>query len=301
MKKIKLVLFCLACLLAAPLHASAQLSVPDANPADRGIGMQGTLIQPPPSNAPIITLPSNGQVFENLPITVTGLCTADLLVRVFRNNVFSGSAICDGGSYSIQTDLFGGRNELIAKAYDDLDQASPSSNVVIVTYPIDVPVVPGSPDEIAQRLALTTTFARKGADPGEDLIWPITISGGRGPYAISVEWGDGKTDLLSQSNAATFDLKHVYQNPGVYKVLIKATDADNVAAFLQVVGIANGAVTVGTGAQGNASPVVTKTRVLWQPAAIMFPLLLSTFWLGKRYQLQKVRYRIKHRIIPIDK
>jgi hypothetical protein len=301
MKNIKLIVLYLIVFLTMPVVTYAQQSRPDANPSDDGIGMQGTLVQPPPSNAPTITLPSNNQSFEQIPITVTGLCTDDLLVRIFKNNVFGGSAICENGSYSIQTDLFGGQNQLTARVYDDLDQASPVSNTVTVTYLIDVPVVPGSPDEVGQRIALTTTFARKGADPGEELIWPITLSGGRNPYALSVDWGDGKSDLLSQESAGTFDLKHIYDNPGVYKVIMKATDADGISAFLQVVGIANGAVTVGTGAQGNEAPVVTKTKVLWQPAAIMFPLLLSTFWLGKRYQLQKVRYRIKHRILPIDK
>lgn len=291
-------------MLISPLlvvaRVSGQPSTPQANPSDQGIGMEGRLIQPPPSDAPTISLPADGTVFEEIPITVAGLCTDTLLVRIFKNNVFGGSAICDGGSYELQIDLFPGANEIFAYQYDGLDQASPRSNTRTVTYAIDVPIVPGSPDEVAQRITLTTNFARRGADPGQELTWPITISGGRGPYAISVDWGDGKTDLLTQTAAGTFDLKHVYDKPGVYRVIIKGTDADNISAFLQLVGIGNGSISTAA-ADLNAEPTVTRTRVLWQPALIMLPLILSSFWLGKRYQLRRVRYRMKHRIIPIDK
>ncbi|MBA2279198.1 hypothetical protein H0V99_02030 [Candidatus Saccharibacteria bacterium] len=300
-KALTLVVLALSLLINLPTSVSGQSSPPLVNPNDQGIGMQGKLIQPPPSDAPTITLPSNGQVFTELPVIVTGLCTDGLFLRVFKNNVFGGSTVCDGGSYSVQIDLFPGQNQITARVYDNLDQSSPVSNIVTVTYAIDDPLIPGLPDDVSQRITLTSTFARKGADPGEELVWPITLSGGRPPYAISVNWGDGKEDLLSQDSASTFDIKHIYQNPGVYKVIIKGTDADGVSAFLQLVGIANGAVTVGTGAQGNDQPVVTRTRVLWQPALIMFPLVLAAFWLGKRYQLKRVRYRIKNRILPIDK
>ncbi|MFZ1323793.1 MAG: PKD domain-containing protein [Candidatus Saccharimonadales bacterium] len=286
--------------LLAALPATAQQSRPQQNPSADGIGMQGRLQQPPPGDAPTISLPSNGQVFEELPITITGLCTDTLLVRVFKNSVFAGSAICDGGSYSIQTDLFPGNNELSARQYDDLDQASPESNKVTVSYPIDVPLIPGSPDDVAQRITLTTTFARRGADPGQDMTWPLTLSGGRGPYALKVEWGDSKEDLLTQNTPGTFDIKHAYERPGVYKIIVKATDADGESAFMQVVGIGNGSIST-AGAEEDGGTAVTRTRVLWQPALIMFPLIISSFWLGKRYQLKRVRYRMKNRIIPIDK
>jgi len=278
---------------------SAQPSTPTANPGNDGIGMEGRIQQPPPTDAPTISLPANGTVFEEIPVTVTGLCTDGLLVRVFKNNVFGGSAMCDGGSYTVDIDLFPGSNELVVRQYDDLDQASPESNKVTVVYDIEVPLVPGSPDQVAQRITLTTNFARRGIDPNQELTWPMTISGGRGPYAVSVEWGDGKEDLLTRDAAGTFDIKHVYDRPGVYRIAVKATDADGQSAFIQVVAIVNG-VPVDT-ASLDAAPTAIRTRVLWQPALIIFPLLLSSFWLGKKYQLKKVRYRMKHRIIPIDK
>lgn len=298
MRKFRTALAVFLAVLLLPSYVAAQ-SIPTANPGNDGIGMEGRIQQAPPTDAPTISLPDSGQVFQEIPITVTGLCTDGLLVRIFKNNVFGGSAMCEGGSYSLEIDLFPGPNELVAIQYDDLDQPSPESNRVNVTYAIDVPGVPGSPDQVAQRITLTTNFARRGTDPGKELTWPITISGGRGPYAVSIDWGDGKQELLTRNAAGTWDIKHVYDQPGVYRVIIRATDADGESAFLQVVAIANGAPAAPTDLEGG--PTVIQTRVLWQPALIMFPLLLTSFWLGKRYQLRRVRYRMKHRIVPIDK
>jgi hypothetical protein len=298
--KMLLVLTLLGVFFVAIPSVQAQQSTPQANPSDQGIGMTGRIQQPPPSDAPTISLPADGTVYQENPVTVTGLCTDTLLIRVFKNGVFSGAAICDGGSYEIIIDLFPGLNELSARQYDDLDQASPESNRRSVTLDIPTPLVPGSPDEVAQRVTLTSTFARRGADPGQELQWPITITGGTGPYAISIDWGDGKNDLLTQTSPETFDIKHAYDSPGVYRIIIKATDANGQSAFLQVVGVSNGAISTAAADIGEA-PSFVKTRVMWQPALIAFPLILSSFWLGKRYQLQRVRYRMKHRIIPIDK
>ena len=297
MKRLLIVAISLALML--PGIAAAQ-SIPTANPGNEGIGMEGRIQQPPPSDAPTISLPADGTEYTEIPITVAGLCTDGLLVRIFKNNVFGGAVMCDGGSYELQIDLFPGPNELYARQYDGLDQASPESNRRNVTFVIDVPEVPGAPAGTTQRITLTTTFARRGVNPGQELVWPMTISGGRAPYAVSIDWGDGKDELLTRDAPGTWDIKHTYDRPGVYKLIVKATDADGQSAFLQVVAIVNGEPGAATATADNG-PTVIQTRVLWQPALVIFPLLLSSFWLGKKYQLKRVRYRMKHRIIPIDK
>ena len=254
-------------------------------------GLQGVIPSDPPSTAATIAVPANGQGFTELPITVSGLCQDGLLIKLFKNNVFAGSAQCEGGSYSIVIDLFNGQNELVARVYDELDQTGPDSNVITVTFT--------DPRQGAvDRVTLTSNFAKRGANPGQKLVWPIILSGGNGPYAISVDWGDGSTpDLQSESFAGTFNIEHVYDRPGVYNIIVKATDADGGTAYLQLVGVANGALSQDNGGQSDAEvPAVgtTTTRILWQPAAIMIPMILSTFWLGKKYELKMLRKRIEH-------
>ena len=72
------------------------------------LGIQGEIPSPPPSRGATIAIPSNGTSFSNVPITVSGTCPSGLLIKVFSNGVFMGSAICSGGSYSLQINLFAG-------------------------------------------------------------------------------------------------------------------------------------------------------------------------------------------------
>lgn len=272
--------------------ASAQSSGPEQSGS---VGLTGTISSPPPTTGATITLPTNGQSFTELPIPVRGLCPAGLLIKLFKNSVFAGSVQCDNGTFEMNIDLFTGTNELIARVYDDLDQAGPDSPIVTVSF-IDGRQGSGS------RVSVTSNFAKRGANPGETLTWPIIISGGSGPYAISVDWGDGKSpDLLSEAFPGTLDLSHIYDSPGVYNIIIKVSDSNGTASFLQVVGIANGPLSqtnadgspIGSEDSGVAFIASGKTTIVWWPATITVPFIVSTFWLGKRYMLRVMKKRIE--------
>lgn len=272
------------------LFTFSSVTAQSPNPQDGAIGVQGQISSPPPTQGATISVPTNGQGFSTLPVTVSGLCPNDLLVKVFKNNVFAGSVMCKNGSYSVVIDLFNGQNELVARVFDALDQPGPDSNIVTVVFT-------DTRQGTTSRVSLTSNFAKRGANPGQTLTWPIILSGGEGPYAVSVDWGDGKTpDLISQQFPGTFDIKHVYDSPGVYNIVIKATDRNAGVAFLQLVGIANGALSqdnAGGTSSDNVGVAPTQTRILWQPAAMLIPLIISTFWLGKKYELKMLRKRIE--------
>lgn len=257
------------------------------------VGLEGKISSPPPTTPATISFPRDGAVITDLPVTVTGICPNGLLVKLFKNNVFAGSGQCNNGSFSIQIDLFSGRNELVARVYDELDQAGPDSNIVTVTFPF-------TGFSTGSRISLTSSFAKKGANPGQKLVWPITLTGGTGPYAITVDWGDGKTpDIISQAFPGTFNIEHIYDAPGVYNVVVRATDKDNNVAFLQLVGVANGPLNQSNsgGQSGSGAGQDTKqtVKILWQPAAISIPLIFSTFWLGRKYELFSLRRRLEQR------
>jgi hypothetical protein len=264
--------------------ASAQVQ----NPQSGSVGLQGTISQPPPTQAATISIPNNGQSFTNLPITVAGTCPKDLLIKLFKNNVFTGSVQCTNGSFSLKIDLFTGTNDLIARVYDSLDQAGPDSNKVTVSFN-------DNRRGAGSRVTLSSNYAKRGANPGQTLVWPIILSGGTGPYAISSDWGDGKAPVLkSMGFPGTFNIEHVYDNPGIFNIIVKATDANGVSAYLQLVGIANGPLSQDNIGQGaGTGDTVTKTRILWQPAALALPFLISTFWLGKRHELKVLRKKIE--------
>ncbi len=271
--------------------ASAQSS----DPVQTGsVGITGTISTPPPTKGATISLPVNGQKIDKLPITVAGLCPDNLLVKIFKNNVFGGSIQCSAGNFSLKIDLFVGKNDLVAKVYDALDQPGPNSNSVSITFANDIATTPS-------RVTLTSNYAKRGANPNETLNWPIILSGGTGPYAFNINWGDGTTpDLFTKQSPGVTGLKHIYRQPGVYNIIAKVGDASGVTAFLQIVGITNGPVSKDAsnklvGSTGNrdtnGTTTIHKTLVLWWPVITILPFMLVAFWLGKRYAL----YVLKHK------
>jgi hypothetical protein len=279
-------------LIAACLFGIALLGAASAEPTDstqnESVGIDGIIRSDPPTVAATITTPTNGQVISTLPVRISGLCTGEVLVKVFSNGVFIGSAQCTNGTYSLQADLFSGNNDLIARVYDALDQVGPDSNTVSVTF------TQGGFNQSGPRVSLTTSYAKRGANPGETLTWPIAISGGTAPYAVSVDWGDGTTELISRAAAGGFDLKHTYDKAGVYTIIIKATDSGGNSAFLQLVGVGNGALAQDNQADNGAT--VIRTVYVWWPLIISAVLIMLSFWLGGRNKLETLRRQAEKRI-----
>jgi hypothetical protein len=263
----------------------AQVSTPPPNPQQGSVGLQGEIKGKPPTQGATITVPGNGQTFTTTPITVAGICPKGLLVEIYKNNVFAGSVNCTNGSFSLQVDLFDGRNDLVAKVFDSLNQAGPDSNIVSVTFNTNKPTV-------GPRITLTTAYAKRGAVPNTTLTYPVTISGGIGPYAVSVDWGDkSNPDLLSRPFAGEINLEHIYKQSGIYNVIIRATDASGNTAFLQVVGIGNGPIQQ-SNAQNNTN-VIIQTKIIWWPLLIALILIIISFWLGRRQQVEQIRIRLR--------
>lgn len=277
---------CLALILLAWPVAPVLALGSSQNPQSGAQGVQGEVAGPPPKTAPVIVVPTNGQVFTDTPITASGLCLSGLLVKVFSNHVFVGSTVCSHGSFGLKIDLFSGRNDLTAQQFDGLDQASPVSTTVTVTFN-DTQFT-----KFGTVTILTSDYARRGADPGQTLTWPIILSGGVGPYAISVDWGDGSADqLISRQYPGAFTISHIYSAAGTYNILVRATDKNGTSGYLQVVAIINGNAAQQLG--GTTHKTTTVVRVIWWPAAVGIAMSIVTFWLGRRYELAALRKRLE--------
>lgn len=283
---IKRLLAAMAVLLLVAIATPAVAHAADTsqNPQTGSVGLEGFISTDPPSRAATITTPSNGARFTSTPIRVAGLCSNGHLVKIFNNNVFVGSTLCSGGSYSLQIDLFGGGNQLVARIYDALDQAGPDSNTVNVTFN-DAQYA-----QFGERVVITSVDARRGAYPGDVLAWRLVLSGGRAPYAVSVDWGDGSSpSLQSRASAGSFSAEHTYTNAGVYTVIVRATDSNGVTAFLQLVAVANGATQADAATTKDSASTTERTSVIWWPMLLIVPLLLVAFWAGRRHELYVLR------------
>lgn len=281
---------CLLALLAfvVPAHAITPIPTPTPIPGSYGIGAVKT--KAPPTQGATITTPGNGASFSTSPITVNGICPNDLLVQVYNNGVMVGSAICKSGSFSMQVSLFAGTNELSALVFDEIDQQGPPSNTVTVTYADTRFTAFGA------IVTLTSSYGRRSAPANSPLSWPLQLSGGSGPYAFSIDWGDGSTpELKSQAVAGVVTIAHTYKKAGIYQVNIRVTDTNGVSAFLQVIAVANGKVDSTTAAANpsagqNSTPA--KPEIMWLPTAMSFLLLLPSFWLGRLSQMVSIRNKM---------
>ncbi len=269
--------------LVSPVGAINQ--IPDPDPIPGSYGIAATKQQPPPTQAATISTPGNGASFTTSPTTVTGICQDGLLVQVYNNNVMVGSVMCKNGSFSLQVSLFVGTNELSAIMYDDLEQAGPVSNLATVTYNDSRLTAFG------QLITLTSSYGRRSAAAGNQLQWPLQLSGGTGPYAFSIDWGDGEpTELKSQSLAGLLTIAHAYKKAGIYQVNIRVTDANGVSAFLQLVAVGSGKVD--TADVGGPTSATERIIILWIPAVVALLLLVPTYWLGRRSQVVSLRNKM---------
>lgn len=269
---------CLLALLAFVRPAQAITQIPTPPPQPGSYGLEATKPKAPPKVGATISTPGNGSSFSTSPITVNGICPTDLLVQVYDNGVMVGSVICKNGSFSMQVSLFAGKNELSAIVYDELDQPGPKSNIVTVTYTDTHFTAFGA------LVTLTSSYGRRSAATGSELGWPLQLSGGTGPYAFSIDWGDGTPmELKSQSFGGVVAIAHVYKKAGIYAVNVRATDVGGVSAFLQVVALASGKVDDVSAAKDSAD--TPPPAILWTPTIASMVLLLPAFWLGRQSQL----------------
>ncbi|HSX06541.1 MAG TPA: PKD domain-containing protein [Candidatus Saccharimonadia bacterium] len=269
--------------------ASTLNPIPNPPPAPGSYGLEATKLQPPPTTSATIATPVNGASFTTSPITVSGLCTTGLLVQVYDNGVLVGAINCTSGSFSLQVSLFTGQNDLTTTQFDDLGQPGPQGNTVTVNYNN------ASFTAFGTLVTLTSNYGRRAANPGQTLTWPLLLSGGTGPYAFSINWGDGtKPDLKSQALAGEVDISHIYSQAGIYHVTVTVTDTNGVSAFLQLVAIANGTPANTNGSATNAKGgTILVTKVVWWPSVVGIVLLLPAFWLGRRSQLVSLHRKLE--------
>jgi hypothetical protein len=272
---------------------------------------------PLPSGPAVITSPGDGSRFTSVPITISGTCPIDTYVKIFRNNFFSGTAMCTtDGNFTLDIDLFPGQNILEAKVYNLTDDEGPQSAPVTVFY--DVPQQPvsdnsgggstpsqssagSSTSALTTPLApfvIKTDFAYRGYKVGQSIEWTFEVNGGVPPYALNIDWGDGTNSVVSQKQAGKVSVKHRYKKVGdstrgSYKVKISGSDSEGRQTFLQLF-----LIIVPSGVPGFVSstlPAGPKINTSWLkliwPAYVIVILMALSFWLGEHEELAVLKNR----------
>lgn len=242
-----------------------------------GYTIYGVIEQPPPTTPAQILHPTSGQRFSATPITVDGTCPQGTLVAIYKNEVMAGTTLCQQGKFSLNVDLFAGRNDLIARVYNGLNAAGPDSTTVTVFY--DRPVGSG------EAPVVTSEVLYKGYYTGSEISWQLTVTRGKQPYAIQVDWGDGSIEPSVLGQAGKLTIKHTYAQAaesGSYSIKIKAVDSLGNVGFLQLAGIVRD---VKAAAPTTSKPggFTTNLQLAW-PLWVLFLGMLLAFWLGEWVQ-----------------
>jgi hypothetical protein len=135
------------------------------------------------------------------------------------------------------------------------------------------------------ELIIQSTNYYRGTQPGQQVVWPIDLVGGQSPYAVSIDWGDGSSDLVTRLAPGPFTLSHTYKKVGGYlgafPLIIRGTDAAGHTAYLQLTTIVNNP----TGSKVSSGTLASTTNfslaVIW-PVWIVLLLMVVSFWLGER-------------------
>lgn len=271
------------------------------DPVTGGYGTYAVVEGPVPKVAPTIGNINSGHVYTTSdPLTVRGSCPPDTMVKLFKNEVLAGAALCQSGAYETTIDLFVGNNSLIARAYNANDAVSPDSTPISVQLLLPGTQLNGTEQLNVQgapagQFYMTSQIFHHGVAAGDTASWPLIIAGGQAPYAVSVSWGDGKTDLYSRGEAGQFNINHAYKKPsdgyrGSYTIVIKSTDQLGSNSYLQLVAIVSSdqpaTSVVGTIAKGSDKSLPVK--VAWQTMAGVGILIIG-FWLGERRELRVLK------------
>ncbi len=258
-----------------------------------------------PSSPAVITNPQNNQVFETRSIAVSGTCPVtepQSIVSLWRGGTMLGSSICQAnGTFSISIFINRGNNAITPKIINITDDSGPDGPTLNIMYQPPKTLSPGDTNDGApgnnnssgvnypalRLLADKTFFVFKPNKPSELTIY---IEGGRPPYQLKVEWGDGETSNLVYDQPGKKKLLHIYVGSILagYEAGLTLTDTSNQSARMNLVAITyvDGGVplTIGSVDLPGAGSVPLTMWTLY--GAAVFAAL--GFWGGEFYQSRRL-------------
>ena len=264
-------------------------------PEPSSVSLTGVMPGKPPTIAATINAPYDQQHFTTSPSQVSGTCPQNTLVEIFKNDIFAGSTACsEAGVYNLDVDFLIGKNSLLVKVYDALNQPGPDSNIITVYYD----ALPLQADPLASldfggpQLLLNTDAIFRGIFPGQEMNVPISIIGGIAPFAVNIQWGDSSNKVVPRNDNVTFNAGHTFPKAGTYKINLQATDAAGRVAFLSVAAIVNGQPAAATNTTNNTVSTTTVSRLLvFWPLYIGAIAVVISFWIGERREKRILRIR----------
>lgn len=196
-----------------------------------------------PPGSPVIETPDPETTFtDSDQVIVSGSCTVvipALVVILLRDGEPIGSGVCQGdGTFHIPITMVLGEN-IINVMYKTItgEDGPPGTTMVLYYRPKAVPGggststggsgggTPGQPTADYEPLTIKTVdfvpFALN-----EKLILSATVRGGKPPYTLKIDWGDGSVESFVVNAAGVQELSHSYKiSKSTMAVVMEATDS----------------------------------------------------------------------------
>lgn len=205
---------------------------------------------PLPTVPAVITSPGNNTKTTSPQLQVSGTCEVanpPHIVTILDNGQAAGSTPClADGTFSLIITIALGAHTLIAQTYTITDGVGPDSDPVTVIREAEpgAPITPSSPSggtpgspggQPDTPASLTVTAGRPFVTfgPGKDAVWAGSITGGKPPYQVDINWGDNSTDSHTITNAGQQSFSHRYRNMWAHIITIQVTDAAGQVAIKQ--------------------------------------------------------------------
>ena len=129
---------------------------------------------------------------------------------------------------------------------------------------------------------------------GETLSLPLVVKGGLAPFALAVDWGDSKQDLITVLDSHRKVLSHTYVNGGFHSITLKATDSNGTPTQVQTTVSVNGEPTTDP-VVSTVDKIVNTAKSVWVEAPIPLYFAALTlaigFWIGDIFQRSSGKYQ----------
>lgn len=268
------------------------------------IVITATVPAPIPTVAPIISTPQPGNSSKSPQIIVRGSCptiSPPIVIALFDNGSFVGSAPCINGSFSLGVSLATGANSLVATVETITGGTGKSSSSVVVTYSaLGGAVLPAKQKSTPPRMSFVEHNLLLTFGPNKDATISGSISGGTPPFTLTVDWGDLSHQTLTASTH-TITASHHYAESRVYAVRLDIADV-----FGAVTAFQTAAVTFATAPApanstntppGNFFPIFSALTLPGSPVVTATGYTLLLVLVGGLWYLERLTTRTSMRSI----
>jgi hypothetical protein len=190
-----------------------------------------------PTEPAIITSPKDGSSVSKSSVIVEGICpdiTPHVVIVITVDGAFGGSDACDDDNhFSVPIVVAPGTHTLIAQMYTITDDRGPDSEPVTFVYALPAPIqsseaIAAQNAEQGKTTPLVVTIDEPFIvfGPGKDAIWTGSITGGRLPYRVYINWGDGTANTYQLKQSGGQHFAHHYRSMQAHRILMRVTDPD---------------------------------------------------------------------------